>query len=94
MERLESIVESMESGKMPLEDLIHRYEEGVALVATCLKKLTAAEKRIKILSRKADSIELQDFDPAAESTPSPAPSPSKPSAKSSTTESDDEISLF
>ncbi len=79
---------------MPLEDLIHRYEEGVALVATCLKKLTAAEKRIKILSRKADTIEVQDFDPAAESAPSPKPSPSKSSSTSSTTEPDDEISLF
>ena len=29
MDRLEKIVEKMESGKLPLEDLIVRYEEGM-----------------------------------------------------------------
>jgi len=32
MDRLEKIVEQMESGKLPLEDLIVRYEEGMNLV--------------------------------------------------------------
>src|SRR4029077_21152454 len=32
MDRLEKIVEQMESGKLPLEDLIVRYEEGMKLV--------------------------------------------------------------
>src|SRR5690348_16446634 len=32
MDRLEKIVEQMESGKLPLEDLIVRYEEGMRLV--------------------------------------------------------------
>ena len=32
MDRLEAIVEQMESGKMLLEELIVRYEEGMKLV--------------------------------------------------------------
>ena len=32
MKRLEEIVEKMESGDLPLEDLIVRYEEGMKLV--------------------------------------------------------------
>ena len=35
MDRLEKIVEQMESGKLPLEDLIVRYEEGMNLVKIC-----------------------------------------------------------
>ena len=42
MQRLEEIVEEMESGKMPLEDLIVRYEEGMKLVKICQERLTSA----------------------------------------------------
>ncbi|HWB59940.1 MAG TPA: exodeoxyribonuclease VII small subunit [Chthoniobacteraceae bacterium] len=51
--RLESIVEEMESDKLPLEDLLQRYEEGVKLVKICSEKLQAAEKRIEIITRDA-----------------------------------------
>ena len=39
MERLEKIVEEMESGKMLLEDLLVRYEEGMKLVKVCQDRL-------------------------------------------------------
>ena len=39
MERLEKIVEEMESGKMLLEDLLVRYEEGMKLVKVCQERL-------------------------------------------------------
>jgi exodeoxyribonuclease VII small subunit len=51
--RLEAIVEQMESDKLPLEDLLLRYEEGVKLVKFCSDKLQAAEKRIEIITRDA-----------------------------------------
>src|ERR1700744_3564406 len=51
--RLETIVEQMESDKLPLEDLLLRYEEGVKLVKFCSDKLQAAEKRIEIITRDA-----------------------------------------
>ena len=53
IERLESIVEQMESGKLPLEELLVRYEEGIKLVKLCSEKLQAAEKRIEIITRDA-----------------------------------------
>ena len=43
MERLEKIVEEMESGKMLLEDLLVRYEEGMKLVKVCQDRLAHAE---------------------------------------------------
>ncbi len=51
--RLEEIVEQMESDKLPLEDLLLRYEEGLKLVKVCSEKLKAAEARIAIIARDA-----------------------------------------
>ena len=63
MERLERIVEEMESDKLPLENLLERYEEGVKLVRVCEEKLKAAEQRIEIITRNAaGEPELEEFD--------------------------------
>ena len=53
IEKLEKIVEQMESAKLPLEDLIVQYEEGIRLVAVCNERLNAAEKRIEMINREA-----------------------------------------
>lgn len=53
IEKLEKIVEQMESAKLPLEDLIIQYEEGIRLVAVCNDRLAAAEHRIETLNREA-----------------------------------------
>src|SRR5436853_6896655 len=51
MERLEKIVEEMESGKMLLEDLLVRYEEGMKVVKVCQDRLANAEQKIQIITR-------------------------------------------
>jgi len=51
MERLEKIVDEMESSKLPLEGLIVRYEEGIRLVGVCNQRLASAENRIETLNR-------------------------------------------
>jgi len=62
MERLEKLVGEMESGELPLEKLITRYEEGVKLVRQCQEKLDAAEQRIKLITRDASGpAGLRDF---------------------------------
>ena len=77
MQRLEEIVEEMESGKMPLEDLIVRYEEGMKLVKICQERLTSAEQRIEIITRNsAGKPEVKEFEPASENT-SPSDSEKK-----------------
>jgi exodeoxyribonuclease VII small subunit len=68
MDRLEAIVEQMESGKLPLEDLIVRYEEGMNLVKVCQERLTNAEQKIEIIARNnAGKPAVKNFEPAAES---------------------------
>ena len=67
MDRLEAIVEQMESGKLPLEDLIVRYEEGMNLVKICQERLASAEQKIEIITRNsAGKPIVKDFEPAAE----------------------------
>ncbi len=88
MERLEKIVEQMESGKLRLEDLIVRYEEGMNLVKVCQERLAKAEQKIEIIARNsAGKPIVKEFEQAQE----PA-APEKAPAESEST--DDEIKLF
>ncbi len=67
MDRLEAIVEQMEAGKLPLEDLIVRYEEGMNLVKICQERLASAEQKIEIIARSSvGKPVVKDFEPAAE----------------------------
>ncbi|MEJ7703321.1 MAG: exodeoxyribonuclease VII small subunit [Geodermatophilaceae bacterium] len=64
MDRLEAIVEEMEGGKMPLEELIVRYEEGMKLVKVCQERLASAEQRIDIITRNhAGKPVVKPFEP-------------------------------
>src|SRR5437899_4620867 len=67
MDRLEKIVEQMESGKLPLEDLIVRYEEGMNLVKICQERLASAEQKIEIIARNsAGKTFVKNFEPTQE----------------------------
>ena len=54
VEKLESIVEAMESEELPLEKLLVQYEEGTKLVKICESKLQACEKRITQLEKNLE----------------------------------------
>ena len=86
MDRLEEIVEQMESGKMMLEELIGRYEEGMKLVKVCQERLASAEQRIEIITRNhAGKAVVKNFEPAAEKETTPA---------EKGTNKNDDVSLF
>jgi exodeoxyribonuclease VII small subunit len=88
MDRLEKIVEQMESGQLPLEDLIVRYEEGMNLVKVCQERLASAEQKIEIIARNnAGKPVVKDFEPNAEPRPEPKPSAEQP-------HENDEVRLF
>ena len=53
-EKLETIVEAMESEELPLEKLLVQHEEGTKLVKVCESKLQAAEKRITQLEENLE----------------------------------------
>ena len=73
MKRLEAIVEQMESGQLPLEDLIVRYEEGMNLVKVCQDRLASAEQKIEIIARNNGKPVVKEFEPAAEPRPETKP---------------------
>ena len=47
MQRLDAIVEAMESGEIGIEEVLERYEEAMSLKAHCQAILDEAELRIK-----------------------------------------------
>lgn len=57
LERLEAILESMESGDTPLAELIDKFEESSILLKTCQKKLQEAELKIQQLNLQTDQTE-------------------------------------
>lgn len=53
-EKLEKIVEILDSGELPLEKALEKYEEGMALSRLCEQKLDEIQKKITLLSRTPD----------------------------------------
>jgi exodeoxyribonuclease VII small subunit len=53
LKRLESVVEAMESGDLPLETLLQRFEEGTRLLKQCQTRLDQAELKIQKLEKNA-----------------------------------------
>ena len=46
---LEAIVDAMESGELPLEESLKRYQRGVELVKAAHERLKTAEQKVKVL---------------------------------------------
>lgn len=61
LSKLESIVDSMESGDIPLQDLITKFEEGNALLKYCNKQLSQAELKIEKLKENTDN-QFENFE--------------------------------
>lgn len=63
LEKLESIVESMESGEVPLADLLAKFEEGTRLLKICETRLKDAELKIEQLKKQKDgTIAFEKFE--------------------------------
>lgn len=62
LERLESILESMESGDTPLADLVAKFEEGSTLLKVCQEKLKEAELKIEKLNINTGEVEAFEDD--------------------------------
>lgn len=58
LEELQKIVDTMESGDLPLEKALEQFESGVKLIRECQKSLQAAEQKVQILLKD----KLVDFD--------------------------------
>jgi len=50
--RLTTLVEKLESGKLPLEESVAAFEEGVKLTRRCEVLLDSAEQRLQVLGEE------------------------------------------
>jgi len=65
--KLESIVEAMESGDVPLAELLAKFEEGSKLLKVCETRLKDAELKIEQLKKQKDGkVAFDKFDAARE----------------------------
>ena len=65
--KLETIVESMESGEVPLAELLAKFEEGTKLLKVCETRLKDAELKIEQLKKQKDgSLTFEKFEAARE----------------------------
>ncbi|MCE1205598.1 MAG: exodeoxyribonuclease VII small subunit [Holophagaceae bacterium] len=49
LDRLESLVQQIESGSLSLEEALARFEEGVQLSQALQKQLAEAQRRVEVL---------------------------------------------
>jgi exodeoxyribonuclease VII small subunit len=61
LSRLEAIVESMESGEVPLADLLAKFEEGNKLLKVCESRLKEAELKIEVLKKQKEDVAFAPF---------------------------------
>ena len=59
---LEDLIEDLEKGDIPLEEAIKKFEQGVALIKTCNKKLDEAERKIEIVLKEDNGVKTAPFD--------------------------------
>jgi exodeoxyribonuclease VII small subunit len=60
--QLETIVEMMESGEVPLAELLAKFEAGSNLLKICESRLKDAELKIEQLKRQKDGVAFTKFE--------------------------------
>jgi exodeoxyribonuclease VII small subunit len=62
LEQLEALVAELESGELPLNEALARFERGVRLTRECQNALNAAQQKVQILLQRGESMVLDDFE--------------------------------
>jgi exodeoxyribonuclease VII small subunit len=63
LEKLEKIVQDLESGDLSLEESVKSFENGIELSKLCKKKLESAEQRVKkIVEKEGGGFDLELFE--------------------------------
>lgn len=61
LSELEALVEELESGDLPLDKAMKKFEDGIKLTRGCQTALKEAEQKVEILLNSSGSEELDDF---------------------------------
>jgi exodeoxyribonuclease VII small subunit len=66
---LESLVQRLERGDVPLDEALRTFERGVALTRHCQACLQAAQQKVEILLKRSGQPEVVPFEDADEAAP-------------------------
>lgn len=55
MTELEALIARLESGQLPLEDLLAHYQRGTELLAFCREKLQAVQDQVRLLDENGET---------------------------------------
>ena len=58
---LEALVEELETGDLPLEKAMKKFEEGIKLTRGAQDALKKAEQKVEVLLKSAGGDELETF---------------------------------
>jgi exodeoxyribonuclease VII small subunit len=62
LKKLETIVERLEKGDLPLEESLKLFEQGIGLSEACKQELDAAEGKVQMLIKQRDgSLKTEPF---------------------------------
>ncbi len=61
LKTLESVVERLEKGDLPLEESLSLFEQGVSLADACKTQLESAEGRIQVLLQRGQKTVAEDL---------------------------------
>lgn len=59
---LEELVEELESGDLPLDKAMKKFEAGIKLTRGCQAALKEAEQKVEILLKSAGDEQLENFE--------------------------------
>ena len=60
LQELEKVVDSLESGKLSLDESVSYFQKGISLTRLCSKKLDEAERKINILIQNEEGEITQE----------------------------------
>jgi exodeoxyribonuclease VII small subunit len=61
LSELESLVERLERGDLPLEEALKTFERGVELTRHCQTSLKAAQQKVEILLKRSGQSGIEIF---------------------------------
>ena len=59
---LQTLVERLESGELPLEESLKAFEQGVRLTRDCQDALNQAEQKVQQLLERDGEVQLSPFE--------------------------------
>ena len=62
LDEIKKIVDALETGKLPLDESIEKFERGAGLIKECYSNLESVKKKIREKVEKNDgTFDLEDF---------------------------------